>query len=183
MEEVVTARSVEQVEGVGLTMLNRVRDARGAFVKAFHIGTHHDFLPIEEIREEYYSVSHERVFRGMHLQVPPADHVKYVLCMQGKIRDYILDLRRDSPTFLGIQTIELNGQSPQIVRIPKGCAHGFLTCADNTIVRYQVTSAYAPDSDTGVSADSLGFETVDWILSDRDRKLPSLTDFLRAHSL
>jgi dTDP-4-dehydrorhamnose 3,5-epimerase len=182
VEEVVTTRSVDKVDGVALTMLNRVQDARGAFVKTFHIDTQHDFLAIEEIREEYYSVSHDRVFRGMHLQVPPADHVKYVLCMQGIIRDYILDLRPDSPTFLGIQTIELNGQSPQIVRIPKGCAHGFLTCADNTIVRYQVTSAYAPESDTGVSADSLGVETADWILSERDRKLPSLSEFLRAYS-
>lgn len=183
MEEVVAPHSVAQVEGVGLAPLNRFQDARGSFVKTFNKSTHHDFLPIEDIREEYYSVSHDGVFRGMHLQVPPAAHVKYVLCMQGRIRDYVLDLRRDSPSFLGIQTIDLDGEAPQIVRIPEGCAHGFLTRADHTIVRYQVTSEYAPDSDTGVSAESLGFDTGDWILSDRDRRLPSLAQFLRAHSL
>lgn len=183
MAQVVATHPVARVQGVALASLTRHHDARGEFIKTFHIGTHDDFLPIKDIREEYYSVSREGVFRGMHLQVPPADHVKYVLCMQGKIQDYILDLRPNSPTFLGLQTIELDGKIPQIVQIPTGCAHGFLSCAENTIVRYQVTHEYAPESDTGLSAESIGLKSADWILSDRDRQLPSLSSFLQSHAL
>ena len=51
-----------------------IYDARGSFVKTFHADLFReagiDFAPVEE----FYSVSHAGVLRGMHFQTPPHDH-------------------------------------------------------------------------------------------------------------
>lgn len=42
--------------------------------------------------------------------------------------------------------------------IPKGCAHGFLSLQDNSIVNYMQTSVYSEKHDFGVLYDSFGFD-------------------------
>jgi len=38
--------------------------------------------------------------RGLHYQIPPHAEVKLVRCTKGSLFDVIVDLRKDSPTFL-----------------------------------------------------------------------------------
>jgi dTDP-4-dehydrorhamnose 3,5-epimerase len=61
--------------------------------------------------------------------------------------------------------------------IPKGCAHGFLTLADNTEIIYQMSEFYHPESGRGVRWNDPAFG-IEWpernrlIMSDRDRSWP-----------
>ena len=41
--------------------------------------------------------------------------------------DYIFDLRKNSPTYKRQVKINLKQDMSQIIFVPKGCAHGFLT--------------------------------------------------------
>ncbi len=60
--------------------------------------------------------------------------------------------------------------------VPEGCAHGFLTLADDTEVFYMISAAYAPEASRGVRYDDPAFG-IAWpepvrVVSDRDRTYP-----------
>ena len=70
--------------------------------------------------------------------------------MSGKIFNVILDLRKNSKTYLQKQQIKLDNYKFQSLFIPKGCANAFLTMEDNTIVHYYVDKDYYPKFAKGI---------------------------------
>jgi dTDP-4-dehydrorhamnose 3,5-epimerase len=156
------------------------RDARGLFVKPFHRETFASLGLATEFAEQFYSVSHRHVLRGMHCQLPPHDHVKLVYCTAGRVLDVVVDLRVGSPTFGRHHRVELSAQQANMLYIPSGFAHGFLSLLDESTMVYHVTTAHAPSHDSGVCWNSLG---VDWpvrdpIVSARDAALTPLSEFV-----
>jgi dTDP-4-dehydrorhamnose 3,5-epimerase len=118
--------------------------------------------------------------RGLHYQHPPHGEAKLVRCTTGAIYDVVLDLRRDSPTFLKHAAAELNASNRLMMYVPEGCAHGFQTLQDGTEVFYQMSASYAPEHAAGVRWDDPAFG-ISWpypdpTMSDRDRQYP---DFQR----
>lgn len=156
------------------------QDERGTFVKTFEAERFAEAgLPVEW-REEFYSSSRKGVIRGMHFQTPPHDHEKLVYCMQGRVLDAVVDLRRASPTFGRHVAVELDAEIGHGLMIPKGMAHGFLALTDYSIMAYKVTTIHAPAHDSGILWNSFG---LDWgieqpIVSTRDRAHPALGDFI-----
>lgn len=155
------------------------QDERGTFVKTFHAERFSALGLPTEWREEYYSSSHKDVIRGMHFQMPPHDHEKLVYCMQGRVLDVVLDLRRASPTHGRHIAVELDSESGHGLMIPKGMAHGFLALTEDVLMAYKVTSVYTPENDAGIRWDSFG---LDWcvgqpIVSARDRTHPAFANF------
>ncbi len=118
--------------------------------------------------------------RGMHFQVPPAAHSKLVYCLSGRVLDVLLDIRRDSPRFGQSFSCELDATTRQLLFIPVGFAHGFLSLEDNSLMVYKTDAVHAPEQDKGVAWDSFGFK---WpldnppIMSARDRQFPRWPDF------
>jgi dTDP-4-dehydrorhamnose 3,5-epimerase len=167
------------IEGLKLIRLDRFADQRGSFLKVFNA----DFfsknnLPAD-FRESYFSVSKKDTIRGMHFQAPPFEHIKLVYLNQGKIVDVVLDIRKNSKTYGEFFTIDISEENPVAVYIPTGCAHGFLSMEDNTMVTYLQTSVYNKESDQGIKYDSFG---LDWkiknpVISGRDKRFVSFCDF------
>ena len=157
-----------------------MKDKRGNFVKTFHKKVFAKYGLVTEFAEEYYSVSHKGVLRGMHFQIPPHDHFKLVYCLAGKVLDVIIDLRIGSPTFCKHVVFELSAEQGNMLYIAPGMAHGFYALTDDAIMQYKVTTVYAPEHDGGIRWDSAG---VIWppdsapIISVRDRGFPLLADF------
>ena len=116
--------------------------------------------------------------RGMHYQAPPFEETKLVRCTQGAIYDVVLDLRDESPTFKQWIAVTLEAARRNAVYVPKGCAHGFLTLADNAEVFYQMTEFYDAASSRGVRWNDPAFG-ISWpekieLISERDRTYPDL---------
>ena len=154
-------------------------DVRGTFVKTFHAERFTALGLPTEWREEYYSSSRKGVIRGMHFQTPPHDHEKLVYCMQGRVLDVVVDLRKGSPTYGRHLAVELDASRGHGLMIPKGMAHGFLALTEEVLMAYKVTTVYAPASDAGIRWDSFG---LDWgidqpIVSARDLAHPAFGDF------
>ena len=167
------------IEGIYLIRPVIMNDDRGKFVKIFHEPIFKDFGLDTNFVESYYSLSNKNVIRGMHFQIPPEDHAKLVYVPAGSIIDVILDIRKKSKTFGKFETFELSEKNGNCVYIPKGCAHGFLSLENNTIVTYLQTTIYNNECDKGIKYDSFGF---DWncnkpILSNRDQKFPEFKYF------
>jgi dTDP-4-dehydrorhamnose 3,5-epimerase len=83
--------------------------------------------------------------RGLHFQTPPFGEVKLVTCIRGKIIDYVLDIRVDSPNFGNWSQVLLDDTNQQSILIPIGFAHGFQSLEPNTEVLYTVSGDFSPD--------------------------------------
>ncbi len=154
-------------------------DSRGSFVKIFHADTFAELGLATDFKEEYFSTSIKNVLRGLHFQTPPADHVKLVTCIEGAVKDVAVDLRKNSATFGKHFMIELSAEKSNMLYIPKGLAHGFLTLTERATMLYNVTTVYSPANDKGILWSSCG---IDWqcdtpILSDRDKIHPTFAEF------
>lgn len=154
-------------------------DTRGRFVKTFHQPAFQEFGLDVQWAEEYYSVSHRGVLRGLHFQLPPHDHEKLVYCVFGEVLDAAVDLRLGSPTYGQHVTFRLDAQQATMIYLPRGLAHGFFTLSEKAILMYKVSSVYSPQHDAGIRWDTAGIQwPVDTpVLSDRDQNFPALKNF------
>jgi len=154
-------------------------DHRGIFVKTFHENLFRELGIAFTPREEYYSTSSKDVVRGMHFQLPPAAHAKLVYCVQGRVLDVVLDMRRNSATYGKVFQRELNAVSRESLFVPMGFAHGFLSLADDSLMVYKTDTVHSPAHDVGIAWNSFGFDwpVVQPILSERDSKFPSWSAF------
>jgi dTDP-4-dehydrorhamnose 3,5-epimerase len=114
--------------------------------------------------------------RGMHYQVAPHEETKLIRCTQGAIYDVVLDLRWQSPTFKNWVAVVLTSEKRNMVYVPRGCAHGFLTLEDGSEVSYQMSEFLHAESALGVRWDDPAFQ-IAWpakveVISERDRTYP-----------
>lgn len=121
--------------------------------------------------------------RGIHFQRPPHGQAKLVRCTRGSFFDYVVDLRRNSPTYGNYITVELSAANGRQIYIPAGFGHAFITLEPCTEISYKVTAFYDAECDGGIRWDcpSIG---ISWplegqapILSDKDSRLPTLNEF------
>jgi dTDP-4-dehydrorhamnose 3,5-epimerase len=91
--------------------------------------------------------------RGMHYQESPHGEVKLVRCLRGAIYDVIVDLRADSPSYLDWIGVELSPAKLEMLYVPEGFGHGFVTLKPDSEVNYLVSAAYAPGAGRGVRYD------------------------------
>jgi dTDP-4-dehydrorhamnose 3,5-epimerase len=111
--------------------------------------------------------------RGMHYQAEPHAEAKLVRCTKGGVYDVVIDLRPQSPTFMEWIGVSLSAANRNMVYIPEGCAHGFLTLEDESEVYYQMSAFYHADSAGGVRWNDPAFK-IAWpgepaLISERDR--------------
>ena len=98
-----------------------------------------------------HSVTYKKgSIRGMHFQVPPFAEIKMVKCVAGAVYDVIIDLRRNSTTFLQWFAAELSAANKKMMYIPEGFAHGFQTLTDNCELIYHHTQFYKRDAESGI---------------------------------
>lgn len=167
------------IEGLFIVNCFHAQDNRGTFVKTFHAESLQKQGLQSDFKESYFSVNAKNALRGMHFQLPPHNHAKLVFCNSGAVLDVVLDLRKESSTYMQHFAIELSAENHLGLYIPSGMAHGFLSLQDNTIMSYLVTTEYNAQFDSGIHYQSIGF---DWpvanpIVSVRDLSFETLQQF------
>jgi dTDP-4-dehydrorhamnose 3,5-epimerase/CDP-3, 6-dideoxy-D-glycero-D-glycero-4-hexulose-5-epimerase len=167
------------IHGVYIIEQKISKDRRGSFVKNFQNSLFEKHGLEYNFKESYYTKSHEDVIRGMHFQIPPHDHAKFITVISGTIVDVVLDIRKSSETFGTHFEIELSRENRKSLYIPRGIAHGFGVLSDMAIAYYQVTSEHNSEHDKGIHFDSFGFSwpIVNPVISDRDGAFPTFDDF------
>lgn len=165
------------IAGVFIIRSIRRGDERGAFMRLFCETTcaEQTGRPFN-IRQVNFSASSQRgTVRGLHYQNKPALEGKVVRCLQGRIYDVAVDLRRGSPTFKQHVAIELNPDDAIALLIPPGCAHGFQTLEDDCEMLYLHSADYSPADEAGIAFDDPAL-AIEWplhvtVISERDRAL------------
>lgn len=118
--------------------------------------------------------------RGIHYQAAPYQEAKLARCTMGAIYDVVVDLRPQSPTFKDWIGVTLTAANRNMLYVPEGCGHGFLTLEDDTEVFYQMSEFYHPELARGVRWNDPAFQIV-WpveveVISERDRTYPDLAE-------
>ena len=166
-----------EISGVKLFSIKSYKDNRGLFSEVFLSKLDYPEFKIEYVQENE-SISNFGVFRGMHLQKGSHSQSKLIRVVKGKVIDVICDLRKSSPSFKKFFFIELNPN--QLLFIPKGLAHGFLSLDEGTILNYKCDNFYNQRSESGFnlfkSKVEINFplEIDNLIISDKDKSLPDL---------
>lgn len=167
-----------EIEGVVLITPERIPDERGFFTKTWGEDDFEAFglNPRMVARNMSYN-RHKGTLRGMHFQRPPHSEAKLVSATAGAIYDVALDLRLDSPSYGCWVARELRAETGEMLYVPEGCAHGFMTLEPDTITEYLITAYYAPDASGGVRWNDPAFD-IHWplepsVISERDRAWPN----------
>lgn len=163
-------------------------DSRGWFARTY---CKEEFSKIGH-QKEWLQLNHSATFnkgsiRGMHYQLPPFSEIKMVRCISGAIYDVVIDLRKDSPTFLKWLGTELSADNKKMMYIPEGFAHGFQTLSDNCELIYHHTAMYTPGSEGGMRYNDEKLN-IKWPLpvseiSDRDKDHPLLNNDFKGISI
>lgn len=101
--------------------------------------------------QDNHSKSGKGVLRGLHFQLGAAAQDKLVRVTAGAVFDVAVDLRRSSPQFGHWFGLELSAANRTMLLVPKGCAHGFYTLADDTEFLYKCSAYYDPTAERGVA--------------------------------
>lgn len=158
-------------------------DVRGCFIKDYSEEVFLDNGLDYQLKEVFYTVSHKGVIRAMHFQ-REKQQAKLVRCIHGKVYDVIIDLRKDSPTFMQWQGFYLTGENKNMLYVPEGFGHGYLVL-EESIVSYKCNEKFYGEFDGGIMwddpdmgikwpLDELGCEV---ILADKDKNLPSFKEW------
>ncbi len=112
--------------------------------------------------QDNHSRSSRGVLRGLHYQLANPQG-KLVRVVAGRVFDVAVDMRRDSPRLGQWAGVELSAESPRMLWIPPGFAHGFLVLSDTADFLYKATAYYAPDDEKTLAWDDPAV-AVDWPL-------------------
>ncbi|WCL51281.1 dTDP-4-dehydrorhamnose 3,5-epimerase [Leptospira sp. GIMC2001] len=171
------------IEGLALITPKRFGDDRGFFLESYKQSFFQENnLPIHFVQDNH-SRSKKGVLRGLHYQSPPFDQGKLVRVSKGSVLDVAVDIRRESPTYGKWIAEELNDKNCSMLWVPTGFAHGFLTLEDDTDFLYKVTNDYSKEHEGGIMFNDSdlgiewGMESLDLIVSDKDKILTSWKDF------
>jgi len=156
-------------------------DERGRFTRLFcarELAQIGHTKPIVNVNHSY--TQKKGTIRGMHFQYPPHAEVKIVKCIRGTIWDCIVDIRKDSPTFLKWEGVELTESNNRMIYVPEGFAHSFQSLCDDVEIVYFVSNFYAPNNESGLRFDD-PMLNIKWQLeptevSVRDREHALLND-------
>ena len=123
--------------------------------------------------------SKKNVFRGFHFQLRK-QQAKLVYIVKGKILDIVIDLRKKSKRFGKVYKFRL--KEKDILYIPKGFAHGYLSLTSESIVLYYMTNYRDAKSEEGIVWNdkmlNIKFPVKKIRVSKKDKKLKTLKDFI-----
>ena len=163
------------IKGAFLIEAEEHFDERGTFSRFFckeeFKQTGIDFNVKQSNISKNYKVG---VLRGLHYQKEPFGEQKIAACVKGESYNVIVDLRKNSQTYLKWVSVNLSEDNNKLIYIPPMCAHGFQTLEDNTVLYYILGEYFMPQHYAGIrwNDPKIGIkwpECKNRILNERDK--------------
>ena len=156
-------------------------DKRGFFYESFNIKNFKKNKINTNFKQDNFSKSKKNVLRGLHFQ-RKKPQAKFFYVSSGKVMDVVVDLRKNSKTFLKYQKFIISSDNRHQIYIPPGFAHGFLVLSKIAICHYKCTNYYDPDDDGSIVWNDENLN-INWnikkpILSDKDKEGMNLKNLI-----
>ena len=169
------------LDGFTLYQGSPIYDSRGFFLEWINEKLLTSFSEDFALAQANMSVSKLGVVRGMHFSTIP--QTKILICANGSIRDFAVDLRLNSPNFGRSECFKLDSQSGGVVVVSPGLAHGFEVLSDEATLIYLTDLKYSPEADYALNIfdQEIGIKLQhrDPIISEKDRAAPNLRELIR----
>lgn len=149
-------------------------DDRGYFFESYskraydERGLSFDWVQDNQARSSY------GVVRGLHFQLSPYAQTKLIRALSGTILDVVVDIRKGSPAYGKVFSIELSAENKLQLLVPKGFAHGYSVLTESAEVMYKCDAGYNKAAESGVLYNDPAL-AIDWkvpmdkaILSEKD---------------
>jgi dTDP-4-dehydrorhamnose 3,5-epimerase len=138
-------------------------DDRGYFFESYNENTFSAGGATMKFVQDNQARSTYGVIRGLHFQLAPYAQTKLIRTLSGSILDVVVDLRKGSPSFGKVFSIELSAENKMQLLVPKGFAHGYSVLTETAEVLYKCDAFYNKDSEGGLffNDPALG---IDWLI-------------------
>ncbi len=168
-----------KLAGAFIIELDKIKDNRGFFSRSFCMEEFDKHGLNTNVNQCNISFNkHAGTLRGMHYQVAPYDEAKLIRCTKGSVYDVIVDIRRDSTTYLDWISIGLNEINHKMIYVPEGFAHGFQTLEDDVELFYQMNEFYNAQSASGVRWNDpilkIEWPSTEPLVSEKDASYPDI---------
>jgi dTDP-4-dehydrorhamnose 3,5-epimerase len=155
-------------------------DHRGYFFESYHKKKLSEAGIVEDFVQDNQSFSGENVLRGLHFQEGDHAQGKLVRVIKGKVLDVAVDIRAGSATFGQHYKCVLDEQRQNMLYVPPGFAHGFLTLTE-AIFFYKCTAYYNKAAENGILWNDATLN-IDWgaiqpQISEKDQQLPAFQEY------
>ena len=143
--------SERKLQGVYIIEIEKLEDERGFFARTWD----KEFFKSNGLNTDLVqcNISFNKkkgTVRGLHYQIPPYEEAKLVRCTHGKVFEVVVDMRKNSTTYLQWDGIELDSQDYNMLFVPEGIALGMQTLEDNTEICYQMSQFYNKEYSRGI---------------------------------
>ncbi len=137
-------------------------DDRGFFYESWNAARFAELGLDLTFVQDNHSKSAKGVLRGLHYQIQQPQG-KLVRVIAGSVYDVAVDLRRSSPSFGQWEGFTLSAENKQMLWVPPGFGHGFLSLEDDTEFLYRCTGFYAPEHERSLAWNDAAL-AIDWPL-------------------
>ncbi len=159
-------------------------DARGYFFESYNANTFIAGGVNIEFVQDNQAKSSYGVIRGLHYQLAPYAQTKLIRVLSGAILDVAVDIRKGSPTYGQVFSIELTAENKKQLLVPKGFAHGYSVISETAEVMYKCDEFYNKASEGGIAYNDPKLK-IDWmvpadkaLVSEKDLVLPGIDNCL-----
>jgi dTDP-4-dehydrorhamnose 3,5-epimerase len=119
-------------------------DFRGEYIETFNKDRYEQFKdydgsPISFVEDDI-SMSKQHVLRGLH---GDSNTWKLIQCLLGEFYYVVVDMRKQSSTYLNWEYFTLSEKNRMQVLVPAGCANGHLVMSEQTIFSYKQSQYYS----------------------------------------
>ena len=124
------------------------------------------------------SLSKKDVLRGMHINVKHPQ-AKLIRVLEGEILDVVIDLRKNSASYMSCFSVFLSDDNKKQIYIPEGMGHGYLAIRDSRVL-FKTTTHFIPKDEICFAWNSKAID-VDWpiekpIQNERDKDSKDLSE-------
>ena len=165
-----------EIEGIVIIEPQVFGDSRGYFMETYQKEKYAAAGIDVTFVQDNESMSRYGVVRGLHYQAEPFAQAKLIRVVSGRVLDVAVDIRKNSPTFGKVFTLELSSENKLQLFLPHGIAHGFAVLSETAVFTYKCDNFYAPQYERTIRFDDPTL-AIDWkipvanrIISDKDKK-------------
>jgi dTDP-4-dehydrorhamnose 3,5-epimerase len=167
----------QKIKGVYLIKPVLHKDERGVFRRSFCQDELSSIGIKFNVKQGNISENYKKhTLRGFHYQAYPSGESKIISCLTGSLFNVIIDLRKESATYLNWISTEISAVNKESIFMPIGCTNAFLTMSENTIIHYYMSDSFNPSGYRGIRFNDPMFK-VKWpcepkVISEKDLNLP-----------
>lgn len=109
------------------------------------IGINTDFVQDRRIRTK------KGMLTGLNFQIAAASQEQIISATRGEVYNVTVDLRPGSQTFGKWEGVKLSEENGNMIVVPEGFAHGFLTMSDDAEVTCKYSKEYDKSAECGIA--------------------------------